>query len=674
MADKTFKVIFKIEGGKEITAYTFPGEALLDAARRVNVALDAPCGGNGTCGKCRIKLMSGETGAAEDDRGQIGGGPSRFITAEEYAEGYRMACSVRARSDVTVYISRGALAYQNRIKVSGKGAVKERQIFDNLRKELLAMNLGGDLGLEVVRLSLAPPAIGEAMADRERLIRGLSGALNLPQTDFVISLYALRKLPQDLREKNFTVECVIRKEADGKRHILNIYPLSYLGGPAAAGDDSAGGQPGSAPRIAGLAIDIGTTTVSMLLVDLETGNMISSGSAGNGQIRYGADVITRIIESVRPGGLGRLRTAITEECTEPLIHSLCDAAGISANRIYRVALAANTTMTHLFLGVSPEYLRLEPYVPAFFESKTIQGKDIEMGVNPEAEVLIASCIGSYVGGDITAGVFSSMIFKKKAPSLFIDLGTNGELVFGNSDFLFSCACSAGPAFEGGDISCGMRATDGAIEACRINDTMEPDLTVVGERGQKPAGLCGSGLIDLIGELFRCGIINAKGKFIKEGRRIKRDEYGVGRYAAAFAEETGDGREVALTETDIDNFIRAKGAIFSAIRTMLAAVDYPFDAIEDVYVAGGIGSGINMGQAIRIGMFPNLPLEKFHYIGNSSMLGAYAMMCSRRAAAMVTEIAGGITYLELSSHPGYMDEFVAACFLPHTDAALFQFEE
>jgi uncharacterized 2Fe-2S/4Fe-4S cluster protein (DUF4445 family) len=508
------------------------------------------------------------------------------------------------------------------------------------------------------------------MADRERLVRGISAALGVPQAEIDIPLDVLRKLPQTLRAANFSVECVIRRESCGERggkcRVLNVYP-------APLPEEQTTDAPSNAPRIAGLAIDIGTTTVSMLLVDLETGNMISTGSAGNGQIRYGADVITRIIESTRPGGLERLRTAVTEECTEPLIRGLCEAAGITPDRIYRAAIAANTTMTHLFLGVPAEYLRLEPYVPAFFEGKTMRGKDLGMSVNPDAEVLVAPGIGSYVGGDITAGVFSSMIFRKETPSLFIDLGTNGELVFGSSEFLFGCACSAGPAFEGGDISCGMRATDGAIEACRVDTgTMEPDLTVVGAAaGQKPEGICGSGLIDLIGELFRCGIINARGKFVREGPRIKRDEYGVGRYAAAFAEETTGGREVALTETDIDNFIRAKGAIFSAIRTMLAAVEYPIDAIEDVYVAGGIGSGINMSAAIRIGMFPNLPVEKFHYIGNSSMLGAYAMVSSRKATEMVAGIAGGITYLELSSYPGYMDEFVAACFLPHTDADLFQ---
>jgi uncharacterized 2Fe-2S/4Fe-4S cluster protein (DUF4445 family) len=262
-----------------------------------------------------------------------------------------------------------------------------------------------------------------------------------------------------------------------------------------------------------------------------------------------------------------------------------------------------------------------------------------------------------------------MIFKKEYFSLFIDLGTNGELVFGNRDFLLACACSAGPAFEGGEISCGMRAADGAVEACGIDrETMEPSLTVIG--GGKPAGLCGSGLIDLIGELFRCGVINARGKFVREGARIRRDKWGEARYVAAFREETEQGGELVITETDIDNFIRAKGAIFSAIRTMLVMVDFSIDTIGAVYIAGGIGSGINVERAIRIGMLPKLPAEKYHYIGNTSLTGAYAMASSRGAAEKVAEIGRGITYLELSSHPGYMDEFIAACFLPHTNGDLF----
>jgi uncharacterized 2Fe-2S/4Fe-4S cluster protein (DUF4445 family) len=335
-------------------------------------------------------------------------------------------------------------------------------------------------------------------------------------------------------------------------------------------------------------------------------------------------------------------------------------------------VAANTTMTHLFLGVPAEHLRLEPYVPAFFAPGTLRGTDLGLEVHSDAAVEIAPSIGSYVGGDITAGAFSSGIFRTQALSLLVDLGTNGELVLGNAEFLMACACSAGPAFEGGDISCGMRATDGAIEGCVIDgETLEPNFSIIGGAGQKPLGLCGSGLIDTIAELFRWGIINAKGRIVHEGKRTFRDEWGLGGYILAFAEERQGGTPLVLTETDIDNFIRAKGAIYSAIRTMLTMLDFPVEALEAVYVSGGIGSGINVQNAIRIGMFPNLPLDQYRYIGNSSLSGAYGMLMSQGAACKVRELGQSMTYLELSSHPSYMDEFVAACFIPHTDGSLFQ---
>ena len=221
------------------------------------------------------------------------------------------------------------------------------------------------------------------------------------------------------------------------------------------------------------------------------------------------------------------------------------------------------------------------------------------------------------------------------------------------------------------ISCGMRATDGAIEACTIDkETMEPSFHIIGDEGQKPVGLCGSGIIDVIAELFRCGIISPKGKFIREGKRIKHDAYGMGSYVLAFEAEAEGTKDVEITEVDIDNFIRAKGAIFSAIRTMLKTLDFDISMIEQVFVAGGIGSGINMKNAVGIGMFPDIPLECYHYIGNSSLCGAYAMLLSTKAERKVYELAQNMTYLELSTEPGYMDEFVACCFLPHTDSSLF----
>ncbi len=355
----------------------------------------------------------------------------------------------------------------------------------------------------------------------------------------------------------------------------------------------------------------------------------------------------------------------------PIIAALCASAKVSANQIYKMCVASNTTMNHLLVGVDADPVRTEPYIPAFFAWHDLKAGDLKLPLRPDAPVILAPNIGSYVGGDITAGAFTTLLWDKDEFSLFVDLGTNGEIVFGNRDFMMSCACSAGPAFEGGDISCGMRATDGAIEACSIDTaTMEPTLHIIGDAGQKPVGLCGSGIIDVISELYRTGIISPKGIFKRDGQRVVHDEHGTGRYILAFAGESETGREIAINEVDIDNFIRAKGAIFSAIDTMLTAIDMDVSMIDHLYVAGGIGSGINMKNAVNIGMFPDVDLDKFEYIGNSSLAGAYAMVLSDSAKNKVFELGENMTYLELSTNPSYMDNFVAACFLPHTNSALF----
>ena len=351
---------------------------------------------------------------------------------------------------------------------------------------------------------------------------------------------------------------------------------------------------------------------------------------------------------------------------------LCKSASLNPRSILSLCVGANTTMNHLFVGVDAQSVRMEPYIPSFFHWDGLLAGDVNLPANPLAEVRIAPNIGSYVGGDITAGTLASGIWDRDEMSLFIDLGTNGEIVFGNRDFLMSCACSAGPAFEGGDISCGMRATDGAIEACTIDKgTMEPTLSIVGDPGQKPVGICGSGIIDIISELFRCGIINAKGLFVKEGSRIRRDHHGMGRYVLAEASESETDRKISHQRGGYRQLHPGQGRYF--LRHRHPAQERGHDGgacIDDVYVAGGIGSGINMKNAVNIGMFPDVPLEKFHYIGNSSLTGAYAMVMSDEANQKTAEVASNMTYLELSTHPGYMDAFVAACFIPHTDSRLF----
>ncbi len=633
------KVTFQIEGGTPVEIACNAGDNLLEVARRANVAIDAPCSGNGSCGKCRVKLVAGDLESL----------PSRHITDEEYKAGWRLSCCSKVIADVTVLVPDIASAYKSRMKTADLSSPKEVAIFQQAQENLVASGIRFENNFRALDLILAEPTLDDTMPDNERLSWAIQEAAGVERVQ--IPFQVMSKLATVLREHNFHV-CV-------KGQLLgDCFQCMEITGP----EDRA---------IVGCAIDIGTTTVTMVLTDLETGKLLAKGSSGNGQIRFGADVINRIIEQSKTGGRKKLQDAIIKETLDPIIGNLCKTAGISARSILRLAVGANTTMNHLFVGVDASPVRMEPYIPSFFGWEGLLAGDLKLPANPLAPVVIAPNIGSYVGGDITAGTLAAGFWDRDEMSLFIDLGTNGEIVFGNRDFMMSCACSAGPAFEGGDISCGMRATDGAIEACTIDrDTMEPTLSVVGDPGQRCVGICGSGIIDIISELYRCGIINAKGLFVREGARVKRDSHGMGRYVIATGEESDTGREVSINEVDIDNFIRAKGAIFSAIDILLQSVDMTPECIDKVYVAGGIGSGINMRNSVNIGMFPDVELEKFQYIGNSSLTGSYAMVMSDQAIAKCAEVATNMTYLELSTHPGYMDAFVAACFIPHTDARIF----
>ena len=633
------KVTFQIEGGSPVQIECNAGDNLLELARRANVAIDAPCSGNGSCGKCRVKLIEGEVESF----------PSRHITSDEYEAGWRLSCNCKVVTDCTVFVPDIASAYQSRMKTADLSSPEEVAIFEKTQADLHASGIVFDNDFMALELQMDAPSADDTMPDNERLTWAIQAQLGDIKVE--IPYIVMAKLASTLREHDFNV--TVKGEFLGDR-----FQCMEICGP----EDTA---------VVGCAIDIGTTTVSMVLTDLKTGKILAKGSSGNGQIRYGADVINRIIEQSRPGGKKKLHDAIVKETLTPIIANLCKAANISARSILRLSVGANTTMNHLLIGVDSDPVRRDPYIPSFFGWDGLKAGDLKLPANPLASVVIAPNIGSYVGGDITAGTLAAGIWDKDEMSLFIDLGTNGELVFGNRDFLMSCACSAGPAFEGGDISCGMRATDGAVEACVIDkDTMEPTLTVIGDAGQKVVGICGSGIIDIISELYRCSIINARGLFAREGKRVKRDQHGMGRYVIAFAEESETGREVSINEVDIDNFIRAKGAIFSAIDTLLQSVDMTIDMIDHVYVAGGIGSGINMKNAVNIGMLPDVELEKFSYIGNSSLAGAYAMVVSDQAIEKCTEVMANMTYLELSTYPGYMDSFVAACFIPHTDRNLF----
>lgn len=633
-------VTFRFHDGGTLRTDAREGENLLEVARRSGVAIDAPCAGNGTCGKCRVRLAEGSAQSA----------PTRHIEAAEYHEGWRLACGTTVTADAVIEVPETASAFKTGIRTADLSDPAVRSAFDAVQEMLREAGIMGDSPISSVVITLDEPTLDDTMPDNERLERAVQAETGAEEVS--LSLVTLRKLAYVLRESAFSVRCVLKK-AGAKLEVLDVLPG------------------GDTEPVCGLAVDIGTTTVTGTLADMESGALLGRASAGNGQIRYGADVINRIIASSRPGGSEQLRKAVVEDTLLPLIDSLCRQAGVSQQRIYRVTIAGNTTMSHLLLGLYADPVRMEPFIPSFFRCGELRAADVLPGLNPAAGLTLAPNVGSYVGGDITAGVLASSLWNSEELSLFIDLGTNGELVLGNNEYMFTCACSAGPAFEGGDISCGMRATNGAVQALSIDkDTMEPAMDIIGEPGQKPVGLCGSGLLDTVAALFRTGIIDARGKIAREGRRTARDEHGMGRYIVAFPEESADGREIAINEVDLDNFIRAKGAIFSAILLLLRQVGLEPENVDRIRIAGGIGGGIDFENAVTIGMLPDVERGKFEYIGNSSLAGAYAMLLSREAEEKVAELGQNMMYVELSNEPGYMDEFISACFLPHTDARLF----
>jgi uncharacterized 2Fe-2S/4Fe-4S cluster protein (DUF4445 family) len=493
-------------------------------------------------------------------------------------------------------------------------------------------------------LRVEPPRLDGGRSDVDRLAAAIGG-------EVTCSLPAARSAAVALREEEGRVTVSLGAAGGGVR-ILDVEP----------GDTTS--------RHYGVAVDVGTTSVAVQLVYLPTGAVLATESDYNGQIPCGVDVISRINFAARPGGLEELRSRVLETVNR----LVCEAAfsrGVNPGEIRQAALAGNTVMTHLLLGLPPEFIRLEPYTPTVLEPPVLSAAEIGLGICPEAPVELAPCVGSYVGGDITAGLLcTDMALKTHSISLFIDIGTNGEIVVGNTDFLMSCACSAGPAFEGGGIECGVRAATGAIETVAVDpETGRPSWRTIGD--EAPVGVCGSGMIDLLANLLRTGWVDRRGEF---ERTRKSDHIEVegkrARYLVVPAAESATGRPISISETEIDNVIRAKAAIYSAAALMLERIGLGFDDLDTIYIAGSFGRFLDLDQAIAIGMIPDLPRRAYRYLGNSSLTGTFMTLVSRAHRRRQLEIARRMTNIELSTIPEYMDQYTAALFLPHTDAARF----
>ena len=497
------------------------------------------------------------------------------------------------------------------------------------------------------RVDLERPDLGNNTADVERLKRGLSQALQ--GKEVVVPWRIWNRLPSILRDGDFSVTAVVFRQRDHWR-VLDVLP-------------------GSAPKpMYALGVDLGTTTFVCFLLDLDTGTKVAEKTVVNPQIEAGPDILTRIHYAGTGEGLEHLRQ-MARDGINHAVDTLCMENGIAAADIVAAAVAGNTTMTHFFLGLDPSNIRKEPYIPVVNRPGWIRTRDLGLNLHPESYAFVFPNVGSYFGGDLISGILASGIHRNPEVCFLVDVGTNAEVVLGNSDWLLACAGAAGPALEGGVAKMGMLAGDGAIEHVRIDpDTLEAMPSVIGHT--KPVGICGSGLIDLVAELFSTGIIDQRGKIRSlDHPRIVETESGRA-YIVAPAETTGHGGDVLISQVDLDILLRSKAAMYTILTTITEEVGLSFGEIRRFYISGTFGTYIDPRMAIRIGMIPDLPLDTYAPLGNSSALGAEMFLSNRNRMKEVEEIADKVTYLELNVNQRFMTLFSAAKFIPHTDPSLF----
>jgi uncharacterized 2Fe-2S/4Fe-4S cluster protein (DUF4445 family) len=508
----------------------------------------------------------------------------------------------------------------------------------------------------VVQILMEPPAPTpeDNVSDFERLARTFKTDHDL--SPVTADLDVLREMPMQLREESWKVTAIVQPD-DCTNAEAPIYRLRQVW------------PSHQKRRSVALAVDIGTTSLWGELVNLDTGEVLARASRYNPQISMGDDVISRIVFALKRDGLEKLQQHVVKGLNE-IIEETVAASGIRRDNINYMVAAGNTVMTHLFLGLFPKFLRESPYVPVAQNIEAVPSNTLGLHLPRHAFVRVFPGVASYVGGDIVSGVLANGMWDSDEMTLFIDIGTNGEIVAGNRDLMMTASCSAGPAFEGGGLEYGMRAAPGAIEGILIDpETLEPMIKTI--EGKPAMGICGSGIINIISQMLKIGILNQNGKYAADlqSKRLREGRSGM-EYVVCRGPETGIGEDIVLTEVDLDNILRAKGAMFSGYTCLLQKIGLSVDALDRVIIAGAFGSFINLDHAVTIGLLPDIPREKFAFIGNSSLKGARLAALDRTLFDRARVIARSMTNVELSEDPSYMDNFMAALFLPHTRGELF----
>jgi len=604
------------------------GETLLDAARKADVYINASCNGKGACGKCKLIIEAGEIEKTE----------TALLSDREKQKGYVLACQTRVKGPVSVRVPEETI--ERKLKVAGMGEAVTRKL-QGMVTDIQPM-------LEKIPMELSPPTLDDSVSDLDRLRRGLAQK-GVDTGRLSIGLKVMRELAASMRDENWRITASIMHKSCSSE-VVAVEP----------GDTSQSDM--------GLAIDIGTTTIVVYLVDMTDGRILAATSGHNRQSACGDDVINRIV-CAEKNGVKKLST-LALSTINTLIKEAVDGVGVDFNEIHNVVVSGNTTMTHLLLKIEPRYIRREPYIPSISEFPVLKSGNIGLKANPNAAVFVMPGPASYVGGDIVSGILYSGLHKEAEMTLFIDVGTNGEIVLGNKDWLICASCSAGPAFEGGGIRWGMRAEEGAIEGVAIDrHTFDTALKTIGD--EPPRGICGSGMIELLSEMMLTGIIDQRGKFQLPADHSRMGAIGdEPAYILAYADETPMEEDLVYTESDIDNLLRSKGAVYAGFTVLLNQVGVTFDMIERVIITGGFGQFLDIEKSIAIGLLPDIARDKFQYDGNSSIGGAYMALLSDAHRKTAKEVCSAMTYLDFSTNTSFMDEFTSALFLPHTNMEQF----
>ncbi|KPK45291.1 MAG: hypothetical protein AMK72_11205 [Planctomycetes bacterium SM23_25] len=606
------------------------GATILEAARRAGVYLTSICGGDGYCGKCKVVV----------DAGEVESPPTTLLSRQEIRENTVLACQARIRSDLTVTVPRSHALDTGRIVVDSNA---------HRFSELPGEDLGeGAFPFEpLVRklyLQMSPPTMEDQVADHERLYMAIRERLDVPlmQTGYRI----LQQLPALLQRTEYKVTAIVA-ERGGVAEVVDVEP----------GDTS--------PCNYAVVVDLGTTTVVAQLVDLAAAATIDAEATYNSQMHFGDDYIRRIIYAEEHDAFEEMQRRIVHDVND-LVQTLAVRQGIELQCIASVICAGNTAMVHFLLNLDPRRIRRTPYVPSAAWIPPIRAAEAGIRIHKRGILYVLPAVGAYVGSDIVAGVLTTRLYEAPGLALFIDIGTNGEVVLGSKEWMVCASSSAGPAFEGSGIRHGMRATAGAIERATVTEGGELEFKTIG--GEAPRGLCGTGLLDTLAGLLELGIIDRTGRFA----RVDDERLADGPDGPEFTLVPGrDGQDpIVITQADILNLIRSKAGVYAAIQILMESTGTAYDGLEAIYVAGGFGNYLDVRKAVAIGMLPDIPPERIHFVGNTSVAGAKMAIMSRRALAKAEEIAARMTYFDLMNHPKYMDAFMQANFLPHTDLTRF----